>query len=42
MLVHPLTSAGIDRFNADWRSRPEFAAWLERLVGGTGHVASAR
>jgi transaldolase len=42
MLVHPLTSAGIDRFNADWRSRPEFAAWLERLVAGTGNVASAR
>ena len=28
MLDHPLTSSGIERFNADWRSRPEFGAWL--------------
>lgn len=42
MLIHPLTSAGIDRFNADWRSRPEFAAWLEGLVARAGNVASAR
>src|SRR4029077_12502287 len=42
MLVHPLTSAGIERFNADWRSRPEFAAWLERLVAGAGNIVSAR
>ena len=32
MLAHPLTEAGIDRFTADWRARPEFGAWLEGLV----------
>jgi transaldolase len=32
MLEHPLTTAGIERFAADWRSRPEFGGWLERLV----------
>jgi transaldolase len=32
MLAHPLTTAGIERFNEDWRSRPEFAAWLGELV----------
>lgn len=31
MLAHPLTSAGIERFNADWHSRPELGAWLDRL-----------
>jgi transaldolase len=33
MLDHPLTSSGIERFNADWRSRPEFGAWLGGLTG---------
>ncbi len=33
MLDHPLTSSGIERFNADWRSRPEFGAWLAGLTG---------
>ena len=45
MLEHPLTSAGIERFEADWRSRPELAGWLDGLVaGGAGPraVASAR
>jgi len=32
MLEHPLTSAGIDAFERDWRSRPEFADWLGGLV----------
>lgn len=34
MLVHPLTAAGIERFEEDWRSRPELEAWLERVVAG--------
>jgi transaldolase len=34
MLDHPLTTAGIERFDADWRSRPEFAEWLGALVEG--------
>jgi transaldolase len=32
MLEHPLTTAGIERFAADWGSRPEFARWLESLT----------
>jgi transaldolase len=32
MLEHPLTSAGIEKFTADWQSRPEFAEWLRGLV----------
>jgi transaldolase len=32
MLVHPLTEAGIEKFAADWQSRPELAEWLEALV----------
>jgi transaldolase len=32
MLEHPLTTAGIERFTADWQSRPEFADWLHGLV----------
>ena len=34
MLDHPLTTAGIERFAADWGSRPEFAEWLHGLVEG--------
>jgi transaldolase len=34
MLEHPLTTAGIERFTADWQSRPEFGEWLRRLVEG--------
>jgi transaldolase len=33
MLGHPLTTAGIEAFERDWRSRPEFAEWLAELVG---------
>jgi len=32
MLDHPLTTAGIERFAADWQTRPEFAEWLRGLV----------
>ncbi len=42
MLAHPLTEAGIERFNADWRSRPELGAWLSELVAGDHGVAAAR
>jgi transaldolase len=34
MLAHPLTSAGIERFAADWSSRPELGAWMRGLVAG--------
>ena len=32
MLGHPLTDSGIERFAADWQSRPEFGDWLRGLV----------
>jgi len=32
MLAHPLTAQGIDRFTADWESRPEFGRWLQELI----------
>ena len=32
MLQHPLTTSGIERFEADWQSRPEFSHWLGGLV----------
>lgn len=31
-LEHPLTTTGIERFTADWQTRPEFAEWLNELV----------
>ena len=34
MLDHPLTTSGIEKFTADWQSRPEFAEWLHGLVEG--------
>jgi hypothetical protein len=34
MLAHPLTTAGIERFEADWRARPELAEWLGGLTAG--------
>jgi transaldolase len=40
MLDHPLTSAGIERFSADWKERPEFGEWLSGLVDS--HSAAAR
>jgi transaldolase len=45
MLEHPLTAAGIERFDADWRSRPELAEWLDALLArsaGPRAVAVAR
>ena len=32
MLAHPLTTAGAERFKADWESRPEFGEWLRGLT----------
>jgi transaldolase len=34
MLAHPLTSSGIERFNADWESIPALGEWLSALVAG--------
>jgi transaldolase len=34
MLDHPLTSAGIDKFESDWQSKPEFGQWLGKLTEG--------
>jgi len=31
-LEHPLTTTGIERFTADWKTRPEFATWLKELT----------
>jgi transaldolase len=45
MLQHPLTAAGIERFEADWCSRPELGEWLAGLVAGAAGpraVAAAR
>jgi transaldolase len=39
MLGHPLTEKGIERFAADWESRPEFGEWLKGLVE-SGRVAA--
>ncbi|WP_205698719.1 fructose-6-phosphate aldolase [Conexibacter sp. SYSU D00693] len=41
MLEHPLTTSGIERFEADWQKRPEFATWLEGLVREAGTVGAA-
>jgi transaldolase len=40
MLAHPLTTAGIERFEADWRARPEFGSWLDGLVAAAAPVGS--
>jgi transaldolase len=39
MTVHPLTEAGIERFGADWRERPELGVWLRGLPAGPGVAA---
>ena len=39
MLDHPLTTAGIEKFTADWQSRPEFAEWLQGLTERPAPVA---
>jgi transaldolase len=41
MLGHPLTTAGIERFESDWRSRPELADWLGALTAGAAPAAAA-
>jgi transaldolase len=41
MLDHPLTSAGAERFRADWESRPEFGEWLRGLVSERAAVSSS-
>jgi transaldolase len=41
MLVHPLTAAGVERFDADWRSRPEFGRWLDGLLAAEKIPAAA-
>jgi transaldolase len=38
MLEHPLTSAGIDRFESDWQGQPKLGEWLTGLVGGQAVV----
>jgi transaldolase len=40
MLEHPLTTAGAERFRADWQSRPEFGDWLRGLVDQRTAAAS--
>jgi transaldolase len=32
MLDHPLTTAGAEKFRADWETRPEFGEWLRDLT----------
>jgi transaldolase len=39
MLDHPLTTSGIEKFTADWQSRPEFAEWLRGLTEARAPVA---
>lgn len=39
MLDHPLTASGIEKFTADWQSRPEFAEWLRGLTEQHASVA---
>ena len=39
MLDHPLTTAGIERFAADWREKPEFGEWLSGLVDSRAAAA---
>jgi transaldolase len=41
MLAHPLTVAGIERFDADWRSSPALGEWLDGLVAGAPLSAAA-
>jgi transaldolase len=40
MLGHPLTEKGIERFAADWKSRPEFGEWLNGLVESSRGAAA--
>lgn len=38
MLDHPLTTAGAEKFKADWQTRPEFGEWLQGLVAARESV----
>lgn len=40
MLGHPLTSSGIERFNADWESVPALGEWLAGLTRQAAPAAS--
>jgi hypothetical protein len=40
MLDHPLTTAGAEKFKADWETRPEFGEWLRGLVAARESVRS--
>jgi transaldolase len=40
MLQHPLTEKGIERFAADWQTRPELGEWLHELVWSPGAAAA--
>lgn len=40
MLDHPLTTAGAERFRADWQSRPELGDWLRELTARRSAAAS--
>jgi hypothetical protein len=40
MLAHPLTTAGIERFNRDWLARPELGEWLSGLTAGAAAVGA--
>jgi transaldolase len=42
MLDHPLTTSGIERFNADWQSSPALGQWLDGLVAGTPAGVASR
>jgi transaldolase len=42
MLDHPLTTAGSEKFKADWESRPEFGEWLGALVAARGAVGAGQ
>jgi transaldolase len=39
MLDHPLTTAGAEKFKADWETRPEFGEWLRDLTAKRAEAA---
>ncbi len=42
MLGHPLTTSGIERFNADWESTPALGEWLAGLIVEPPVAAASR
>ena len=42
MLAHPLTTSGIERFNADWESIPALGEWLAGLIVGAPAAGASR